>query len=541
MSLASDIRAVRAARPLTGLRYSELAIPVIVGALTMLSSISLTVVSGWLITKAWEQPFVMDITVAVTAVRTLGISRAIFRYLERLASHDLALNSARRTRENAYQAMAADAAHTTMKLKKGALLTRLGSDIDEVADVIVRAVVPAGTAVVTSLAAVVFAAFLSVPAALVLAVGLLFASVVPPWLTARSVRVSEERRAMAVESYTTAVDHVLSSSPTLRMRGQLDEALERANDAARDQAAADDAGAQASAWGSATALWAHGITVIGMVLLTGYLYLSGDVQTHSPQWLGMLVLLALAAFEATTGLPNAAVTVTRAAGAARRLAGFQQSTSPAASGSNTVSEQPHIVAHNVTVGFDSDVAEWDIHLPFGTRKEIVAPSGYGKTTLLLTLAGLLPARSGQVLIDGHPIETFSEESLRNSIAFSPEDAHIFATTVRDNLALGAPTATDDQMYEVLRAVGLDGWVRQLPRELSTVLDSGADSLSGGQRRRLLLARMLLTDAPVLLLDEPTEHLDRDAEAAMTNLLNAAELPGARQERTVVIVRHPRTR
>lgn len=541
MSLASDIKAVRDARPLTGLRYSELTIPVLVGALTMLSSISLTVVSGWLITKAWEQPFVMDITVAVTAVRTLGISRAIFRYLERLASHDLALNSARRTRENAYQAMATDAAHTTMALKKGALLTRLGSDIDEVADVIVRAIVPAGTAVVTSIAAVVFAAFLSVPAAIVLAIGLLFASVVPPWLTARAVQVSEKKRAQAVEKYTTAVDHVLSNSPTLRMRGLMPEALQRAHSAATEQAEADDAGAHAQAWGSATAMWAHGVTVIGMVVLTGSLYLSGDVQTHSPQWLGMLVLLALAAFEATTGLPNAAVTVTRAAGAARRLAGFNRETTPSGDRMRTVSEAPDLVTRDLVVGFDSDVASWDIDLPFGTRKEIVAPSGYGKTTLLLTLAGLLPARSGQVLIDGHPVDTYSEESLRNSIAFSPEDAHIFATTVRDNLALGASNATDEQMYEVLNAVGLDEWVRQLPHDLSTILASGADALSGGQRRRLLLARMLLTEAPVLLLDEPTEHLDLESEAAMRDLLNSPSLPGARAQRTVVIVRHPRTR
>lgn len=583
--LRGDLSTLRAARPLTGLRLRELIGPVTAGTATMLASIALTVVSAWLITKAWQRPFVMDVMVAVTAVRALGISRALLRYIERLSAHRLALGTAGRTRVGAYRLLAAGDPRKAMGLGSGALLTRLGEDVDEVADVIVRAVVPVGTAVVTGAVSVIFALFVSPAAALVLAVGLLAAAVVPPWLVARGVRVAEDRRAAAGEAYTAEVDQVLSGSVALRVRGELDDALTRADAAARERERATEAGAPALAWAAGARSWIHGLTVLGVILLAGSLYLAGG---HSPQWLGVLVLLALAAFEATGELPAAAETLTRAAGAARRIAGFAegsgaseeeaaaegslagraaadsaaQGSDGAAPGGDGVSEdsdgpapadapaepagprlpaEPDLVARGLVVGFDTDVATWDVDAPFGTFREIVAPSGYGKTTLLLTLAGLLPPRGGTVLVGGLASADYPAHELRRGVFFTPEDAHVFATTVRDNLAVGAAGATDAQMHQVLEAVGLDDWVAGLPEGLSTILDSGAESLSGGQRRRLLIARALLTDVPVLLLDEPTEHLDPESSAAMLKMLSSGDLPGARARRTVIVVRHPRTR
>src|SRR5690606_37765015 len=149
---------------------------------------------------------------------------------------------------------------------------------------------------------------------------------------------------------------------------------------------------------------------------------------------------------------------------------------------------------NLIYGRDTDLGVINLDLPFGARHEIIAPSGSGKTTLLMILAGILPPRGGEVTVDGN-----SPASLSGTVVlFSAEDAHVFATTVRDNLALGAADATVEEMMEVLEAVGLAGWVSDLPAGLDTVLGSGAASLSGGQRRRLLLARVLLTDAPILL-------------------------------------------
>ncbi|MDN6246634.1 MAG: ATP-binding cassette domain-containing protein, partial [Corynebacterium casei] len=137
------------------------------------------------------------------------------------------------------------------------------------------------------------------------------------------------------------------------------------------------------------------------------------------------------------------------------------------------------------------------------------------------------------------IDDSDPSALKNAVLFSPEDAHIFATTVRDNLALGAPEATDEEMASILEHVGLSEWREGLPDGLGTVLDLGAGSLSGGQRRRLLLARVLLSDAPILLLDEPTEHLDTEGSSEILSMLVSDHLPGKRAQRTVVLVRHVR--
>ncbi|MFP7366104.1 thiol reductant ABC exporter subunit CydC [Corynebacterium callunae] len=515
---------------LAAIRSREVILPVLAGTVTMLASMTLTVVSAWLITKAWEMPPVMDLTVAVTAVRALGISRAVFRYIERVVSHKLALDVASRTRTAAYERLANSPA-TAMSLKRGDLLSRLGADIDALSDVIVRSVVPSGVALVSSVLAVAFAAFLSWPVALVLATGLILAAIIPPALAARGVRHAEIARAIAVQEYVSAVDHVLVDQAGLRVRGDMPAALATAEQAAQSYAKADDAGSRFSAIGVGTSIWIHGFSVIGVLLVAASYYTSGD---HSPQWLGVSVLLSLAAFEAVSVLPDAAIARTRAAGAAGRLADIANIPAATPPEAAEAPAEPSIVAKDLVYGWDSDLGTCNLNLPFGSRHEIIAPSGTGKTTLLLTLAGFLTPRSGTVLIGGK-----DPAQLSGTVLFSPEDGHIFATTLRDNLALGAPTATDAEMLDILEAVGLSSWFSGLEQGLSTLLNHGADSLSGGQRRRVLLARALLSDAPILLLDEPTEHLDAQGSAEMLSLLSRDELPGSRARRTVVVVRHVR--
>ena len=538
----TTLRTLRTARPMTGLRLRDLVGPVATGTMTLLASLTLTVVSAWLITRAWEMPPVMDLTVAVTAVRALGISRAAFRYTDRLASHRLALRCAGTARVTAYRRLAAAPTSRTAALGRGELVTRFTDDIDAVADVIVRAVVPALVALVTGVLAVGFTAALSAPAAIVLAVGLLIAGTGAPWAVARSVRIAESRRATAAGRYATAVDRVLTDSAALRVRGTLTDALAGAGDAARGLTAAAEAGAPARATGTALSVFASAATVVGVLLVATVGYLDAGAAVRSPQWFGVLVLLATAAFEATSALPEAAEAATKATGAATRLAaltGPEEMAVPAVTDTSRISGTPHLRASELGYGRERTLGTVELDLPCGARHTVTAASGAGKTTLLLTLAGLLPPREGQVTLDGVPVDRIDPELLHRTVAYLPENAHVFATTVRDNLAVGAPDAPDELMLSALDAVGLSGWVAGLPGGLSTVLVDGAESLSGGQRRRLLLARMLLTDAPVLLLDEPFEHLDADGTTELETLLASPELPGARPVRTVVVVRHPR--
>ena len=552
---------------------------IIAGVSTLLSAIALSVVSAWLIARAWQQPSVMDLTVAITAVRALGISRALFRYLDRLASHDVALDRAAAVRVDVYARLAAAPSAQVMGLGRGALLARIGEDVDALTERIVRTTIPRWVAAITSLVAVVFLAILTPLAAFILVIGLLVAGVLVPRLAARAERSSLV--AEANEDYVAAVDHALSSAPTLRVRAQLAGALATAESAEAELRSQRRRGLGWAAGASGllnltSALTTAAISALATLEYTGWA--GSGAAAHSPQWLVVVALFPLAAFEAVSTLPEAARTRVRAEHSLSRLhaipgaeeAETKAQDEPAAADAEAADGSfptPSAVrADRLTVGWGSDLGTYNLDVPAGGRGVVVAASGTGKTTLLMTLAGLLPARGG----------TYSAPGAR----FIAEDEHIFATTVRDNLAVGAPNASEEAMWEVLDQLGLGVWVRGLPRGLDTVLARGAEDLSGGQRRRVILARALLTDAPILLLDEPTEHLDdagstevlrllgfqedADAHAAGSEEIvpegawseeikpeNAVEisaeawsaprgeLPGARVERTIIMVTHPR--
>lgn len=155
----------------------------------------------------------------------------------------------------------------------------------------------------------------------------------------------------------------------------------------------------------------------------------------------------------------------------------------------------------------------------------------------MTLAGLLPPLSGQISIDGSPAERLDEHELRGRVCYFAEDAHLFATTVRDNLLVARGDCSDEELMEALRRVGLAEWLNSLPDGLATILHGGASAVSAGQRRRLLLARALLCPAPIVVLDEPTEHLSAADRSLFLSALLEKPSPLFGSERTVVVATH----
>ncbi|OFR59350.1 hypothetical protein HMPREF2878_09320 [Corynebacterium sp. HMSC065H09] len=563
----------------------DLVWPVLAGTITLLSALSLTVVSAWLITRSWQMPPLMDITLAVTSVRALGISRAAFRYLDRLVSHDVALRTAERSRVKLWEHFVAD--RTLALRERSDIVTALGANIDALADAVVRSIVPALVALMTSLIAVIFVALLSPAAAVLLAVGLLLAGGVAPYLTYRATARSSQRRAAALQSHAAAVEALLSDAAGLRIHGQLDEAVSAASSSSKTVAAIDDAAGRANARASALSTAASVLTAVLTVVVASWLVTdsaggAGGGLLHSPEWLTVLVLVPLAAFESVGPLPAAAQTLAQSREALLTLASSASEsgeadamrsapvptapihTSPLAQNHLTV--RPTLQVQDLIVGYPDDnssntaeePAAQPAQLPmqnfevtFGDYREITAPSGSGKTTLLKTIAGLIPPVAGTVTItDGDGRELWRSAASAGEphvnteqcdlVRFIAEDEHIFATTVRDNISIGNPQVSDDDIYSVLDAVGLRNWVDAAPDGLDTILDSGADSLSGGQRRRLILTRALVSTAPILLLDEPTEHLDEESNHILEILRNTTDLPGGRGRRTVIVVRHPRT-
>ncbi|OBJ65201.1 thiol reductant ABC exporter subunit CydC [Mycobacterium asiaticum] len=528
----SELRSAVAAllRP----RVPRILAAIALGVLSLGSALALAGVSAWLITRAAQMPPVLDLSVAVVAVRTFAISRGVLRYCERLATHDAALRAAGSARAQIYHRLATGPAAGAVRLHSGELVARVGADVDALADVLVRALVPIGVATVLSVAGVVTVGLISPSAAVVLAACLAVAGVLAPWLAGRAAVAQEMIADQHHAERDTAALLALQHAPELRVAGALPGIIAESQRQQRAWGAAADAAARPAALAEAIPTATIGISVLGAVVAA-----ISMGPAVAPTTLAVLMLLPLSAFEATSVLPTAAVQLTRSRIAARRLLALAPPGSRTPAGTPVSPDRPvgrlsaDVVAGHSAVGS----CHATVDLGPGARLAVTGPSGSGKTTLLMTLAGLLPPVRGAVMLDGVDLQCIREPELQSSVCFFAEDAHIFATTVRDNLLVVRGDCDDDELTDALEAVGLGGWLAGLPDGLSTVLTGGAQAVSAGQRRRLLLARAVLSPAGVVLLDEPTEHLDAaDADRVLRRLLVPGNglIPAAK---TVVVAAH----
>jgi ATP-binding cassette subfamily C protein CydC len=516
-------------------RLPRILAAIALGVLSLGSALALAGVSAWLITRAWQMPPVLDLSVAVVAVRTFAISRGVLHYCERLATHDTALRAAGTARAQIYHRLAHGPATAAVRLHSGELVARVGADVDELADVLVRALVPIGVAAVLALTATVAVAVISLPAATVLAICLLIAGVVAPRLAGRAAATQEEIARQHHSERDTSAMIALDHAPELRVAGVLPDVIAESQRRQHAWGAALDAATRPAAIAEAVPTAAIGASVLGAVVAGIEM-----ASTVAPTTLAVLMLLPLSAFEAMTALPAAAVQLTRSRIAARRLLDVAPVDRP-----DEPMESPprHVGTGRLSVDVCSGhpdslrSTQARLELPQGARLAVTGASGSGKTTLLMTLAGLVPPLHGQVMLDETDLSQFDERELHSIVTFFAEDAHIFATTVRDNLLVVRGDCRDDELVAALDAVGLSGWLAGLPEGLSTVLTGGAQAVSAGQRRRLLLARAVLSPARILLLDEPTEHLDAiDAQRILRDLL-AADSGLMSRDRTVVVATH----
>jgi len=533
----SQWRALTRALGLLDLAWSRVWLAVVTGALGLGSSVALTATSAWLIARASQMPHVLDLTVAAVGVRTFGISRSVLRYAERIVSHGVALRGMAALREQVYVRLADSPVETVAGLRRGDLLVRTGADVDAIGDLVVRALLPAGIALVVGTGTVAVVAWLSPASGLILLACLLLAGTLGPLLHARAARASElaqvEERAALAATALTMVD----GGADLTVSGRLADVrtdlagIEAELDRLRERAARPAALA-AGLDVAAMALAVLGAIVVGIPALVG--------GTLAPVELAVVVLTPLAAFEATSTLGAAAVQLVRSAGAAERVMALLDAAAAPDLRTEEVPEtaSPVLTARDLAVGWPGGpvvATGVDLTVAPGRAIAVVGPSGIGKTTLLATLAGLLPARDGAVDLAGVSVAGATRRSVARHVTMTAEDAHVFATTVLENLRVARGDLTGEEADHLLRRCGLASWLDALPQGLDTMLGADGATVSGGERRRILLARALASPAPLLLIDEPAEHLDQaTAERIMKDLL---DLPRREPGRGVVVVTH----
>ncbi len=573
-----EIRSLKLTYRMMNLKHGNMSLAIGLGVLTLVSAIGLSVIAAWMIARASQPDALwMDLAITAVCVRMFGIGRALFRYLERLASHKVALVGVANLRHTVYRILADRPTNNIAALRRGEILARTGGDVDSVGDFVVKSVLPVTVTAITGLGTVILFAFYSPLAALALALCLLLAGVVGPMLTIRSARIAELAAQHAQIELSASAQTLLMNAPELAVSGRLAEAKEHLESVEQDIQALKDQAARPAAIASFIDNFAMGLAVLCGFLIGTPLVLSGQLWDVN---LAILVLAPLAAFEGTAQLAPAAVQLVSSGAATSRLvelmggeksveaaleriqredqeetltashpvvvipsdeadtAGAKKSGSTAATdAASTVEIEPVLVAQDLAIGWPGGpVVAHGINLELrpGKALAVVGQSGIGKSTLLYTLAGLIHPVSGTLTLGGKPLSEIPREDVATTIIMTAEDAHIFQTSVLENIRVSRNNVGSVEAEKLMIQAGMGTWLQAAPRGLETTLGMDGAALSGGERRRILLARALASPARLLALDEPGEHLDGEmADQLVGDLLTT----GKSGERGVLLVTH----
>jgi ATP-binding cassette subfamily C protein CydC len=526
------LRMIWLARPLRG----RLALAVLAGAAATASGIALLAVSGFLLARASLHPNIVAITAAVVGVRALSISRSVFRYAERLASHDVAFRVLADVRVQVYRRLERLAPAGLRAFRSGDLLARLISDVDATQDLFIRGISPPLTALVAGSAAAVVCGLVLGPAGWALAAGLVLAGVAVPWLAARRAAGAARLTAPARGELSIRVSDLLTGAADLHAFGAEDAALAAVTGADRDLTRLARTSAAGAGLGTGLSSLAAGLTLWGVLAIGVGATGTGVIGRVS---LAVITLIVLASFEATSPLPAAAIQLGQARTSAARVTAVLDTPDPVHE-----PDQPlplpagplAVTLRGAQVRYESGAPlaldGLDLDLTAGRRVALVGPSGAGKSTVASVLLRFCDLTGGTATLGGADLVRYRADDVRTLIGGCVQDPHLFDTTIAENIRLARPGAPQSDLDDAAARARLAAWIRSLPQGWDTPVGAHGAAVSGGQRQRIALARALLADPALLILDEPTAHLDPETRAALT-----ADLLAATEDRATLLITH----
>lgn len=531
-ALVPLLRLLRLARPLRG----QLVLAVLAGAVSTGCAVALLAVSGFLLARASQHPNIVAISVAVVAVRGLSVGRGVFRYVERLASHDAAFRVLAQVRVRVYQRLARLAPAGLRDFRSGDLLARLVSDVDATQDLFIRGLVPPLTALLVGAGAAIACLLILAPSGAVLAAGLLVAGVGVSWLAASRARRAARRLAPARGELAGQVTDLLTGAGDLIACGADDAALARADTADAELTRLARTSAAGAALGSGLSQAVAGLT-LWAVLLLGVIAVGSGTIGRVP--LAVITLTALAAFEAVTALPAAAIQLGQAQASAVRVGAVLDAPDPV---TDPAEPRPlpggrlQVRLRGAQVRYEPDgplaIDGVDLDLAAGRRVALVGPSGAGKSTVAAVLLRFCELAGGTATLGGTDLASYRAADVRTVISGCAQDPHLFDTTIAGNIRLARPTASRAELDQAAARARLLPWIGSLPQGWDTRVGARGAATSGGERQRIALARALLADPALLILDEPTAHLDPANRRALT-----ADLLAATEGRATLFITH----
>lgn len=503
---------------------------VALGALAAGLAAALTAVSGWLIVRAGVEEYIMYLLVAIVGVRAFGIGRSVARYAERLVTHRAAFQVVDALRLRLWRAIAARGAGSRRLLDGGAPLDYLVTLADDLRDQLPRIIPPIGAGILVIAGTVATTAAVMPRLTLLVGVTLIASVLVATLLAVRSERGAGAERIAARSAIVRGTSALASASADLRGNGVSDRALREL-----------DAHAELLATAERRAAWSAGLgTAVVTAATTLLAVLVPVLSAGAPAASASIVaLLALAVLEPLAALVASAQRMPALRALLARLDPILQPAPAPAWRTGHPDAVRQIALERVTVRYPGTarpaVAGVTGMAERGRWLVLDGPSGSGKSTVLSAIMGALPVETGEIRADDRPLTALEERAWRDRVAWCPQDAYVFDSTLRGNLLLArarddAPDERD--MHDALERAGLGVLVDSLADGLDTRVGAGGSALSGGERQRLAVARALLTRADVILLDEPTAHLDEPTAAAMM-----ADVRAATADRIVVLVSH----
>jgi len=479
---------------------------------TLASGAALLVTSALLLSKAALRPGLAALQLGIVGVRFFGLARPLLRYLERLASHDATLRLSARLRAAFVRTLVPLAPARLVTQRGGDLLSRLLSDVEALENAGVRAVLPLASALVFAL--LLAAATPGPGPTLALLLGLLTAGLLAPALSARLAR-RPSRRLIEGRGRLEArlVDGVRGLADLVAF-GRAEAHAKVVEEESAALAAAQVGVARASGVGTGVATLAADWTVVATVLLAVPLVAGERIRGEH---LAGLALLALVAFEAVVVLPTAFASLGAARAGAERVTeildlppAVEDPDTPAPVGSGM-----RLEARGLCFRYPGEprpvLEDVSFVLELGRLLAVVGATGSGKSSLAHLLVRFWEAPPGTLLLDGMDVRSLRAADVRSRVGLLSQRFHVFGASLLENLVLARPGATSRETEEAARFAGLDAVAAELGQGWETFVGEQGARLSGGQRQRLALAQAYLLEAPILIFDEPTAHLDRAAE------------------------------
>lgn len=501
----------------------------VIGANTLLMALS-----GWFITSmavAGAAKVSFNFFFASATIRALAILRTVGRYAERLVTHEAAFRILAELRVWLFRRLIPLAPAGLEKYASGDLAGRMRADIDSLESIYLRIMAPIATGAAGILLAVAFTSIWSNSAAIILFAMLTAAGFLLPILSRRAATRPGQASAQLAGELRSQVTQGLQGAEELLLLGATEHHARRVEALSEAQLGQQVRLAGIGGLTSASLVFISGITLA--LLCLALIPEVRQHQTTGPQ-MAMLLLFAAAAFEATTPMALSLQLVPAAAEAVRRIRELADAPVPMPEPETpAIPEGAAISLNAVTMGYDSGrtvLENLTISISPGERIALAGQSGSGKSSLLELLLRFRPY-SGSVTVGGAELREIPPDRLASIISAVPQQPHLFNSSISENILLGRQ-CSEERLNKILADCCLDGWIATLPMGLETPVGEAGREVSGGEAKRIALARALVVDTPVILLDEPTEGLDATTEEAVVNNLKE-RLKG----RTLIVASH----